>query len=70
MAKDLTFILSGTQYAAAPEKVERKKLYGWVDTRVTDYKGAECQLAYLDDSGATIIPKGGIAQLLLIPGGR
>lgn len=31
MAKDLTFILNGTNYAAAPEKVERKKLYGWVD---------------------------------------
>lgn len=70
MAKDLTFILNSTQYAASPEKIERKKLYGWVDTRVTDEKGAECQLAYLDDSGATIIPKGGIAQLLLAPDGR
>jgi len=70
MAKDLTFILNNTQYAASPEKVERKKIYGWVDTRVTDEKGGECQLAYLDDSGATIIPKGGIAQLLLTPDGR
>lgn len=59
MAKDLTFILNVTNYAAESEKVERKKLYGWVDTRVTDDKGGECQLAYLDDSGATIIPKGG-----------
>jgi hypothetical protein len=70
MAKDLTFILNGTQYVAAPEKVERKKLYGWVDTCVTDDKGGECQLAYLDDSGAIIIPKGGIAQLLLTPDGQ
>lgn len=69
MAKDLTFILNGTQYAAAPEKVERKKLYGWVDTRVTDDSGAECKLAYLDDSGAIIIPKGGITQMLLTSDG-
>lgn len=70
MAKDLFFVLKGEQYAAAPEKVERKKLYGWADTRVTDDTGSECQLAYLDDSGATIIPKGGVAQLLLTPDGR
>lgn len=70
MAKDLIFILAGTSYPTTLEKVERKKLYGWVDTRVTDVNGGECQLAYLDDSGATIIPKGGIAQLLLTPDGR
>jgi len=70
MAKDLIFTLNGTQYAAAPEKVERKKLYGWVDTRVTDDSDAECRLAYLDDNGATVIPKGGLAQLLFTPDGR
>jgi len=70
MAKDLTFVLNGTQYAASPEKVDRKKLYGWVDTLVTDETGAECTLAYLDDNGATLIPKGGISQMLFSPDGR
>lgn len=28
MAKELTFTLGGTGYAAAPVKLERKKIYG------------------------------------------
>ena len=31
MAKELIFKLSGTDYGAAPVKLERKKIYGWTD---------------------------------------
>jgi len=50
MAKDLTFDLKGKAYSAAPEKVERKKLYGWVSARVTDENGDECSLAEAEAS--------------------
>ena len=36
MAKELIFSLSGAEYAAAPTKLERKKLYGWSTLIATD----------------------------------
>ena len=29
MAKELKFMISGAEYASAPVKLERKKIYGW-----------------------------------------
>ena len=39
MAKELIFKLSGTDYSAAPVKLERKKIYGWSDIVATDRNG-------------------------------
>ena len=36
MAKELLFKLNGTDYASAPVKLERKKIYGWTDIVATD----------------------------------
>ena len=36
MAKELMFKLGGTDYGAAPVKLERKKIYGWTDIVATD----------------------------------
>jgi len=36
MAKDLNFVLGASKFAAAPVKLERKKLYGWTELRVQD----------------------------------
>lgn len=39
MAKELVFKLAGTDYGAAPVKLERKKIYGWTDVVATDRNG-------------------------------
>ena len=36
MAKELIFKISGAEYASAPVKLERKKIYGWSDLVATD----------------------------------
>ena len=59
MAKELIFKLSGTDYGAAPVKLERKKIYGWTDIVATDRSGNVCGSAYLSPDDALIIPSGG-----------
>jgi len=43
MAKELTFHLGGNAFAAAPVKLERKKLYGWSSLVATDRDGRICK---------------------------
>ena len=62
MAKELTFTLGGTDYAAAPVKLERKKIYGWTDLVATTKDGEVCASAYLSPDDALIIPSGGLKQ--------
>lgn len=62
MAKELIFKLSGTDYSAAPVKLERKKIYGWTDVVATDRNGEVCSSAYLSPDDALIIPSGGLKQ--------
>lgn len=58
MAKNLNLVLSGHVFSLAPTKIERKKLYGWTEMRVTDADGIVCRQAGLNGNGVTIIPKG------------
>ena len=62
MAKELTFILAGTDYGATPVKIERKKIYGWTDIVATDRSGNVCDSVYLSPDDALIIPSGGLKQ--------
>jgi hypothetical protein len=62
MAKELVFSLSGTDYAAAPVKLERKKIYGWTTLVATDRDGGVCDSAYLSPDDSLIIPSGGLKQ--------
>jgi len=62
MARELTFKLSGTDFAAAPVKLERKKLYGWTTLVATDREGGVCESAYLSPDDSLIIPSGGLKQ--------
>lgn len=62
MAKELRFSLSGTEYASAPVKLERKKIYGWSDLVATDKSGEVCGSAYLSPDDALLIPSGGYKQ--------
>ena len=70
MAKELIFKLSGTDYGAAPMKIERKKIYGWTDIVATDRSGNVCGSAYLSPDDALIIPSGGLKQATVDETGR
>lgn len=62
MAKDLIFNLAGAEYAAAPVKLERKKIYGWSDIVATNKAGEVCESAYLLADAALLVPSGGYKQ--------
>jgi len=70
MAKELMFRLAGSEYGAAPVKLERKKIYGWTDTVATDRNGDVCNSAYLSPDDALVIPSGGLKQAVVDDGGR
>ena len=58
MAKEFTFILGGNSYAAAPVKLERKKIYGWSSLVATDRDGHVCTAAYISPEDSLMIPSG------------
>lgn len=70
MAKELIFKLSGSEYPAAPVKLERKKLYGWTTLVANTKEGEECNSAYLSPDDSLIIPSGGIKQATVDSEGR
>ncbi len=70
MAKPIQFTGAGINCTAQIEKVDRDKVYGWVDTQVFDDKGAVCVTASLLEDGKTLIPAGGFALKLLSSDGN
>ena len=70
MAKELIFKLAGTDYAAAPVKLERKKIYGWISLVATDRAGGVCESTYLSPDDSLIIPSGGLKQATVDSEGR
>ena len=70
MAKELLFQLAGTNYSAAPVKLERKKIYGWTTIVATDRDGSVCSSAYLSPDDALVIPSGGLKQGIVDSDGR
>ena len=70
MAKNLIFTLGGAEYAAAPVKIERKKLYGWSEIVALDAEGEKCAVVTVDETGSFIIPKGGLGLGILTPQGQ
>ena len=70
MAKELIFRLAGADYAAAPVKLERKKIYGWSDLVATDRNGQVCGSAYLSPDDALLIPASGYKQGTVDESGR
>lgn len=70
MPRQLRFSLDGKEYAAAPVKIDRRKLYGWTELMAVDELGAPCDLLTADESGRFIIPPGGTGMGILSPEGR
>src|SRR5260221_701392 len=61
MAKPLTVEFQGQAVNFTLEKVDRTKLYGYVETEVMDESGKRCELGTLAGDGRSIIGKGGTA---------
>lgn len=69
MAKPLVFQLAGTEIPLHMEKIDRSKLYGYVDIETLDEEDRPCELATLAGDGQTLIGKGGTAIGYLSPDG-
>lgn len=70
MTRELTFKLAGSDYSAAPVKLERKKIYGWTSIVATDRAGDVCNSVYLSPDDSLIIPSGGLKQATVDSNGR
>ena len=70
MARALVLKFDGTDIVCSPEKVDRTKLYGFIDVEALDTKGRKCQLATVAEDGRTIVGAGGSAFAQLSPDGE
>lgn len=70
MAKTLQFTIGGSIFDSLPVKLERKKLYEWVDVVAADEKGGICISAQLAPGGTLIVPPGGVKPAALDSAGR
>ena len=70
MSKVLTLTLDGKSFGLTPEKIDRKKIYGWQEKLVLDDDNKECKLAYTDDTGTLVMPKGGVGIGIVSPEGE
>ena len=70
MARTLDFKFRDKISACSINKVDRRKLYGYVETEVLDGADQVCELATLASDGRTVIPAGGIALATFAPDGR
>lgn len=65
MAKPLSLEFQGELIELQLEKVDRTKLYGYVETEVLDEAGKRCELGTLTGDGHSIVGKGGTALAYL-----
>ena len=59
----------GASVACDLDKIDRSKLYGYIDTEVVDEQQRPCRLATLASDGRTLMPSGGIALAYVSPNG-
>jgi hypothetical protein len=70
MAKPLVLLHRNYPLNLSLEKVDRTKLYGYVDTEVLDERGQRCDMATLNGDGSTLVGAGGTAFATLSPNGQ
>ena len=69
MSKPLLVQYKGSPVPLNLEKVDRSRLYGYVDTEVFDDQGRRCEVATLNGDGHTVVGRGGTALAQLSPAG-
>ncbi len=60
---------NGAAFACDLNKIDRSKLYGYIDTEVLDEQQRPCRLATLASDGRTLMPAGGVALAYVSPNG-
>ncbi len=70
MARKLNISLRGSTFELEPIKLERKKLYGWVETRVTTQEGGICTSASINDDGVTLAAGGSVKMGIITDDGK
>ncbi len=62
MARLVKFNIGTESFDAAINKLDRDKVYGWIESVATDFAGNICLTASLLNDGRTMVGSGGIAQ--------
>jgi hypothetical protein len=62
MARNLRFVHAGNSWEAAITKLDRDKVYGWVEQVATDDQGRPCMVGNLLDDGSTLFLSGATAM--------
>ena len=65
MAKQLQFIFGNYTWQGSLTKVDRDKVYGFVEESVFDKNGTLCTLASMLDDGSTLVPTGATAMKIV-----
>jgi hypothetical protein len=60
---------NGAAFACDLNKIDRSKLYGYIDTEILDEQQRPCRLATLATDGKTLMPAGGVALAYVSPKG-
>ena len=61
MAKAIQFAADNLKFAAALTKIDRDKIYGFIEVKVHDDKGNPCTMGSLLDDGRTLVLNGATA---------
>ena len=61
MAKAIQFVAGKLKFAAALTKIDRDKVYGFIEVKVNDDKGDPCIMGSLLDDGRTLVLNGATA---------
>ena len=62
MAKAIQFVAGKLKFAAALTKIDRDKVYGFIEVKVNDDKGNPCIMGSLLDDGRTLVLNGATAH--------
>ena len=62
MAKAIQFVAGKLKFAAALTKIDRDKVYGFIEVKVNDDKGKPCIMGSLLDDGRTLVLNGATAM--------
>jgi hypothetical protein len=61
MGKNIHFVIEGKSWSAGISKVDRNKVYGYVEEIISDSNGELCSVASILEDGQTIIVSGATA---------
>jgi hypothetical protein len=70
MPRPLTLKYKNKDIVAMPDKVDRSKLYGYIDVEALDSKGRRCTLATLAEDGRTLVGLGGSSFAIISTDGE